>query len=313
MTRKIWAPPSETNGQVPQGRRQLCLVGTKGNVITHLFQRECRRANVLHSTVYVDSNKRLAMTLVNMLMHRDLSNSWLLISGLLRKTGSVDLSAAEVFGEETLDGLKRQGAGLYLVCGCNKILGTKHFALGNFVNYHNSLLPAHGGVSSINWALYQDDPVGFTFHTMTPEIDVGTIICQRAVPVPERADVYAIGLEVHHAAARCVGRLLQLLADGSTEEHAECQQFAASYHSRKDTVAVEIIDEDDEETVRRKIRCFGTVRLTHRGKLTRVRRARVWRFGRIRAIAGLKRLFQTKRGVTIAAPYVINVALDQRR
>ncbi|GAA3437112.1 methionyl-tRNA formyltransferase [Kutzneria kofuensis] len=52
------------------------------------------------------------------------------------------------------------------------------------LNIHDSLLPAYAGFSPIIWALLNDEPeVGVTAHMMDGELDAGSIVLQRSVPV----------------------------------------------------------------------------------------------------------------------------------
>jgi methionyl-tRNA formyltransferase len=52
------------------------------------------------------------------------------------------------------------------------------------IQYHPSLLPRHRGISSINWAIIQGDPVtGLSVFWVDEGIDTGPILLQKEVPV----------------------------------------------------------------------------------------------------------------------------------
>lgn len=68
------------------------------------------------------------------------------------------------------------------------------------LNLHNSPLPRYRGVSPINWALANGEPMhGVTIHEITPEIDAGPIVAQALYSIypeiDEVQDVYARALE----------------------------------------------------------------------------------------------------------------------
>ena len=51
------------------------------------------------------------------------------------------------------------------------------------LNCHPGLLPRYRGCTCLEWALYEDEPVGATCHFVTPEIDAGDIVRKEIMPV----------------------------------------------------------------------------------------------------------------------------------
>jgi len=51
------------------------------------------------------------------------------------------------------------------------------------VNVHPGLLPEYRGATCVEWAIYNDDPVGLTAHLMSAEIDAGPIIRRHRIDV----------------------------------------------------------------------------------------------------------------------------------
>ncbi len=47
---------------------------------------------------------------------------------------------------------------------------------GRAMNLHGGVLPAYRGCWSTSWALINGDPVGYTYHRLTPQIDDGDIL-----------------------------------------------------------------------------------------------------------------------------------------
>lgn len=54
------------------------------------------------------------------------------------------------------------------------------------INSHDALLPRHRGPNATGWALREGDPqYGVTLHYMTPRLDDGPILAQRAMPLTD--------------------------------------------------------------------------------------------------------------------------------
>ncbi len=60
------------------------------------------------------------------------------------------------------------------------------------INVHDALLPKYRGMNATGWALRNNDPYGFTVHYMTPRLDDGPILAQRAVPYTDEDDGEAV-------------------------------------------------------------------------------------------------------------------------
>jgi len=54
------------------------------------------------------------------------------------------------------------------------------------INFHNALLPHHGGRNAPTWAIFQmDETTGITWHEVTPKVDAGDIIIQRGIVIAQ--------------------------------------------------------------------------------------------------------------------------------
>jgi methionyl-tRNA formyltransferase len=57
------------------------------------------------------------------------------------------------------------------------------------INGHDGLLPRYRGLNATGWALRNDEPAfGVTVHYMTPGLDDGPILAQRAIPITDDDD-----------------------------------------------------------------------------------------------------------------------------
>ena len=89
------------------------------------------------------------------------------------------------------ESLLRELAPDTLVLGGTDILPERILRLASrgTLNCHPGLLPDYRGCSCVEWAVYNDDPVGATCHTVTSKIDWGSVVYSEAMP-PRRQETY---------------------------------------------------------------------------------------------------------------------------
>lgn len=128
-----------------------------------------------------------------------------------------DYPTREGFEGEISAALK--GAGVELVClaGFMRLL-TPAFVetwRDRLINIHPSLLPAYKGLDSHARALADGVRfTGCTVHFVRPEMDVGPIVAQAAVPVHSDDDEDALAARVLAAEHRCYPLAVRLIAEG---------------------------------------------------------------------------------------------------
>ncbi|MDA0704934.1 MAG: phosphoribosylglycinamide formyltransferase [Proteobacteria bacterium] len=128
-----------------------------------------------------------------------------------------DFPTREGFESEISAALK--GAGVELVClaGFMRLL-TPAFVetwRDRLINIHPSLLPAYKGLDSHARALADGVRfTGCTVHFVRPEMDVGPIVAQAAVPVLSGDDEDALAARVLAAEHRCYPLAVRLIAEG---------------------------------------------------------------------------------------------------
>ena len=116
------------------------------------------------------------------------------------------------------DWIETLGTELLVLAGFMEILSPefiRRFA-GRIVNVHPSLLPAFGGIRSIEQALdYGVKVMGVTVHFVDEGVDTGPIILQEAFDVlPYSRDIAAIEERVHQIEHRLLPRAVALIAAG---------------------------------------------------------------------------------------------------
>jgi phosphoribosylglycinamide formyltransferase-1 len=129
--------------------------------------------------------------------------------------GARGFASREACDRALVEALQTRAVDLVCLAGFMRLLGPAF--CGAFpeavVNIHPSLLPAFPGMEAQRQALEHGVKVaGATVHFVTPDLDAGPIIAQRAVPVEEGdtvADLSARILRVEHEIyAEAVGRIL---------------------------------------------------------------------------------------------------------
>ena len=112
--------------------------------------------------------------------------------------------------------LKARDVGLVCLAGFMRMVGAPMIEAfpDAIVNIHPSLLPAFPGIDAQRQAVHYGVRVsGVTVHLVTPELDAGPIILQRAVPVhpDDTAETLAARIleEEHRAYPEAVGVLLE--------------------------------------------------------------------------------------------------------
>jgi methionyl-tRNA formyltransferase len=96
------------------------------------------------------------------------------------------------------------------------------------INIHPSLLPEAKGVDPVFQALLHGTPLGVTVHFMSPELDAGRIVAQRAVEEHPRSSVFVATAQLFREGAELLAAAIEGIAQGATG----CPQSGAgSYQS----------------------------------------------------------------------------------
>jgi methionyl-tRNA formyltransferase len=106
-------------------------------------------------------------------------------------------------------------ADLMIVCDYGQILSSAALAataLGG-INLHASLLPCYRGAAPINWALWDGQTeTGVSVIHMTPRLDGGPCLVQRATPIEPDEDAIALETRLARLGVEAVHEALALLA-----------------------------------------------------------------------------------------------------
>jgi phosphoribosylglycinamide formyltransferase-1 len=127
-----------------------------------------------------------------------------------------DFPTRDGFDRAIVDELRAHDVGLVCLAGFMRLVGAPMIeAFPNaIVNIHPSLLPAFPGVDAQRQALEHGVKVtGVTVHLVTPELDGGPIVLQRAVPVRDDDTVDSLSarilIEEHRIYPTAIAMLLE--------------------------------------------------------------------------------------------------------
>lgn len=127
---------------------------------------------------------------------------------------------ARLHPEETaafLELIQAHKPDLVVLAGFMKIMDSQFIESleGKIINLHPSLLPSFPGINSIESAFrFPVKVTGCTVHWVIPEIDAGTIIDQKAVPIDSSDTLNSLTEKVHAAEHQLLPEVICRLSTG---------------------------------------------------------------------------------------------------
>lgn len=149
--------------------------------------------------------------------------------------------------EKSTEILKRLKPDVIINAGTPRILKKPILEIPSrgIVNTHPGLLPAYRGCTVVEWALYNDDPVGATCHFMTEGIDEGPLIYSEVMPIA-RGDVYeAVRTNMIYHWARVTRKGIERIRDEHISSVTLPPQGQGTYYA--------VIPDDKLEVVKEKL------------------------------------------------------------
>ena len=93
------------------------------------------------------------------------------------------------------------------------------------LNCHPGILPRYRGCTCVEWALFEDEPVGATCHFVTPEIDAGDIVRKKTLPVFTGETYRDLRLRMFYFCAELMAESLHLLVNDPEQAQSGMERF----------------------------------------------------------------------------------------
>ena len=113
---------------------------------------------------------------------------------------------------DTYDVLPVEKGTPLLVCGAG-IIPEKIIDKYIVINAHPGYIPLVRGLDALKWAVIENKPVGVTSHIIGPEVDAGSIIQRRIVPVYKNDTFHAVAQRVYEYEITMLVDALKLYTD----------------------------------------------------------------------------------------------------
>ncbi len=151
-------------------------------------------------------------------------------------------------GDACIDLIKRLGLDLLVNATTLRIL--KHPVLDaaprGVLNCHPGMLPGYRGCTCVEWAIYEDQPVGNTAHFMSPGIDEGPIVYQESIRFSKQDDYHAVRLKVYRQSLGVLVKAVRRIE----RENLTCANTPAQAQGRY----YRVIDDKKLHTVKDKLK-----------------------------------------------------------
>jgi len=93
------------------------------------------------------------------------------------------------------------------------------------LNCHPGLLPRYRGCTCVEWAIFENQPVGATCHFVTTEIDAGDIVLAEPMSVSPGQTYVDLRLDMFYFQAQLLGRAVRKLLTAETPDKADLTAF----------------------------------------------------------------------------------------
>lgn len=113
------------------------------------------------------------------------------------------------------------------------------------LNVHPSILPKYRGCTTMEWSIYNDDPVGNTAHFMTAGIDEGPIIVQESYNFTKKDKYTDIRSKLYLKNVELMAKAIEKIVNNDLTPEKLAPQEDGHYWN--------VIDQDKIETVKMKL------------------------------------------------------------
>ena len=101
---------------------------------------------------------------------------------------------------------------VFLVCGAG-ILPQDFVESYQIINAHPGYIPYARGLDALKWAIYEKQPIGVTTHLLGKEVDAGTILQRKLVPIKENDTFHTVAQRQYELEIAMLVNAISLLED----------------------------------------------------------------------------------------------------
>lgn len=109
------------------------------------------------------------------------------------------------------------------------------------INCHPGILPKYRGCTCVEWAVFNDDPIGNTAHLMTEGIDEGAIIRSEVLRLSATDDYVSTRVKIYLQGCDLLAEVTQQVAAGTIDVRNLPLQEAGAYWKPIDAARLEVV------------------------------------------------------------------------
>lgn len=133
--------------------------------------------------------------------------------------------------DECLEIIKQIGSSYLINAGTPRILKPEILtSTKGVINCHPGLLPKYQGCTCVEWAIYNDDPVGVTAHFMDEKIDTGPILLQEKLSIELNEKYESIRTRLIELTAQVLSQAVQKCFKENLSPSVLPSQSKGQYH-----------------------------------------------------------------------------------
>ncbi len=217
-------------------KSRIVLLSAWGAPVGAAYLKELAKIPDIEISVVYDGNKKLLGEITRIYQERfgDRAPQFEPADSILEDRNVPIFSVENCNSEACLNILKQLEPSLILLGGSGIVkkplleipqLGT--------LNCHPGILPKYRGCTCVEWAIYEDEPVGATAHFVTEEIDAGDILKKEVMPIYKGDSYIDIRLRMFYFQAELMATAVRELVndfDGTMGRVEKFDWSKASYY-----------------------------------------------------------------------------------
>lgn len=176
--------------------KQLAFIAGSENPMSGYYMSALLKIACVPTCVVVDTGSKWSEK--DLAIHAHRTAGRLPALSVEQISGPFDMVFVENHNSEgTIEELTRRQCAIVVNGGTPRILKPQFLdSVEGVLNCHPGILPRYRGCSCVEWAVFNDDPVGNTVHLMTAGIDEGPIVRSEAIALSHDDDYPATRVKV---------------------------------------------------------------------------------------------------------------------